>query len=86
MAAFVALVCEAAWWRLVPAWLGLAGVALLYAGLVWEARAVRRLFADHGDRITARSYGAARSMMLTRALIAVLALVVVALEMARFGR
>lgn len=86
MAWFAALACEAAWWRLVPPWAGLASMALLYAGLFWEGRAVRRLFADYGDRVTPRTHTAARSMLLTRLLIAALSVVVIALELARIDR
>jgi len=86
MAWFAALACEAAWWRAAPPWAGLAGMALLYAGLWWEGRAVRRLFAEYGDRVTPRTHTAARSMLLTRLMIGALSVVVIAIELARPGR
>ena len=77
----LALFGAALGWSGCPWWLGLAGCGGLWAGLLLEARAMRRLLADHEGPLPAGP----RSMMLSRGLAWVLSLLMLFAFLARIG-
>ena len=81
MGLFVLLLGLAFGGTTVPGWVGLVGLAVLYAGLALEHRAVAAVLAD----IEGPTPRGARSMLLTRLMLVALSLPLLAAFVARLG-